>query len=61
MLELAADLGFLRHPSDWSRRVHRGGSYDNAALRARSANRNSDLPLTADDVTGLRPARLLDP
>lgn len=38
-------------------RVNRGGSFDNAAANARSANRNNNTPSNADDNLGVRPAK----
>lgn len=40
-----------------SNRVNRGGSFDNAASNARSANRNNDTPENADNNLGCRPAK----
>jgi formylglycine-generating enzyme required for sulfatase activity len=40
-----------------SNRVNRGGSFDNPASNARSANRNNDSPSNADDNLGARPAK----
>jgi hypothetical protein len=40
-----------------SNRVNRGGSFDNAASNARSANRNNDTPENADNNLGLRPVK----
>jgi hypothetical protein len=38
-------------------RVNRGGSFDNAASNARSANRNDNTPSNADTNLGVRPAK----
>ncbi len=39
------------------KRVNRGGSFNNDARNARSANRNGNDPDNADNNLGLRPAR----
>jgi len=38
-------------------RVNRGGSYNNTAVNARSANRNDSTPTNADNNLGVRPAK----
>ncbi len=42
-------------------RVNRGGSFANAASKARSANRTGDAPEAHGNVLGLRPAMALEP
>ena len=49
----------LSDPSGSPRRGNRGGSFGNTAVYARSALRFFNLPVTADDDLGLRPARAL--
>ena len=44
-----------------SNRVNRGGSFNNAAVNARSANRNNNTPSNADNNLGLRPAKTSPP
>jgi formylglycine-generating enzyme required for sulfatase activity/serine/threonine protein kinase len=42
-------------------RIHRGGSFFDAALLARSSNRADSIPARRRDDLGLRPARRLEP
>jgi len=51
----------LSSPEASSTRVNRGGNFYNAAASARSAIRSVYPPSNADDVLGLRPARLIAP
>jgi hypothetical protein len=37
--------------------VNRGGSFNNTAINARSANRNNNAPSNADNNLGVRPAK----
>jgi formylglycine-generating enzyme required for sulfatase activity len=37
--------------------VNRGGSFNNAASNARSANRNNNTPENQNNTLGLRPAK----
>jgi formylglycine-generating enzyme required for sulfatase activity len=52
----------LRSPvvRDTENRVHRGGSFDNAASGVRSADRYNGAPSNRDYYLGVRPARVLD-
>jgi len=51
----------VSQPEGSSNRVNRGGSFDFAAVNARSALRNSHSPSRAVDDLGLRPARTIAP
>jgi len=42
-------------------RINRGGSYNNTAVNARSANRNNNAPTNANNNLGLRPAKADSP
>ena len=40
-----------------SNRINRGGSFNNPAVNARSANRNNNAPTIRNNNLGLRPAK----